>query len=283
MRRAMFPVMIVSLAMAPVALEAQTPWAERGGMGAGMGARGVQAMNPATRVLEHRDALGLNADQVRQLQQLQVQIDSRNQPLLAQIQEVRPAARPGARDEMRRRAAEMTPEQREQMRARMQEQRSQMQQATPEQREQMRARMQEQRSQMQQATPEQREQMRARMQEQRSQMQQATPEQREQMRAEMRERMQAQGGMGPMRQGREVSPELRAQFDALRPVMQQLQENNRQARTEVQAVLTAAQQATLRELQMQQMRRGAEMRQRFQRDGDRPARPSGQHPRGANR
>jgi hypothetical protein len=261
MRRAMFPVMIVSLAMAPVALEAQTPWAERGGMGAGMGARGVQAMNPATRVLEHRDALGLNADQVRQLQQLQVQIDSRNQPLLAQIQEVRPAARPGARDEMRRRAAEMTPEQREQMRARMQEQRSQMQQATPEQREQMRARMQEQRS----------------------RMQQATPEQREQMRAEMRERMQAQGGMGPMRQGREVSPELRAQFDALRPVMQQLQENNRQARTEVQAVLTAAQQATLRELQMQQMRRGAEMRQRFQRDGDRPARPAGQQRRGANR
>jgi Spy/CpxP family protein refolding chaperone len=244
MRRAFIPFLALTLAAAPLALEAQTPRAQRGPFGAGIGAHGPVAANPAARVLEHRDALGLSLDQVRQLQQLQAQIETRNQPLVDQVRAARP---PVDRDRIRQRAAQMTPGQREQMRAQMEARREQMQHATPEQREQMRA------------------QMRAQMEARREQMQHATPEQREQMRQEMQAR-RGSGGAAAMRQ---PTPEQRERMEALRPVMQQLHESAQQARRDVQAVLTAEQQAKVRELQAQ---RGSELRQRMQR-GERPAGP----------
>jgi hypothetical protein len=106
-----------------------------------------------------------------------------------------------------------------------------MRNATPEQREAMRERMRN-------ATPEQREAMRERM-------RNATPEQRE----AMRERRQSgEGARGSVRGERGVPEELR-------PVVEQLRANSRAALEEARGVLTAEQQARVRELAQQ--RRGA--------------------------
>jgi hypothetical protein len=241
MRRMMIPLMALSVAAAPVMAQAQTPRPERGmmgGMRAPLAAQGALA-NPAARVLEQREALALTSAQVLQLQQLEAQHEARTQPLIEQLQAVRPGLL-GRGGQMGRGATQMTPEQREQMRAQMQERREQMRQMTPEQREQMRAQMQERREQMQQATPEQREQLRAEMQ--------------EQMKAQ---REQRAAGI--------ANPELRAQLQALQPLVEQLQQSHQQARREVQEVLTAEQHAKLQELQAE---RAARMGQRM---GDRPS------------
>jgi hypothetical protein len=251
MRRMMIPVVALSLVAVPFMAEAQTPRPERGmmgGMPGPMAAQGATA-NPAARVLEQREALALTSAQVRQLQQLEAQHEARTQPLIEQLQTMRPGLL-GRGAPMARGAMQMTPEQREQMR-----------QMTPEQREQMRGQMQERREQMRQMTPEQREQMRGQMQERREQMRQATPEQREQLRAQMQEQMKA---LREQRAAGIADPELRAQMQALQPLVEQLQQSHQQARSEVQAVLTAEQRVKLQELQVQ---RGAGMRQRM---GDRP-------------
>lgn len=226
MRRIIFPVIALAIAAAPAALEAQTPRAERGQ--AGM--RAVGAGNPAERVLQHREALGLTAEQVRQLEQIQARFTAQNEPLIEQIRAVRPefgqmAGREGRlmREGMRQRAERMTPEQREQLRQR----REQMAQASPEERQAMR------------------EEMREQMEKRRAEL---TPEQRQ----EMRERMLAA----------RANPERRAQLEALRPVVQQLRENHTQARQQVEAVLTAEQKAQLRELRGQ---RGGDRGERMRR------------------
>jgi periplasmic protein CpxP/Spy len=219
MRRMMIPLMALSVAAAPVMAQAQTPRPERGmmgGMRAPLAAQGALA-NPAARVLEQREALALTSAQVLQLQQLEAQHEARTQPLIEQLQAVRPGLL-GRAGQMGRGATQMTPEQREQMRAQMQERREQMRQATPEQREQLRAQMQEQ--------------MKA---------------QREQRAAGI------------------ANPELRAQLQALQPLVEQLQQSHQQARREVQEVLTAEQHAKLQELQAE---RAARMGQRM---GDRPS------------
>jgi hypothetical protein len=221
MRRFMLPIIALSLAAAPVAVEAQTPRAERGqfaGRGGGM-------VNPAERVLEHREALGLSLDQVRQLQQLQAQIATRNQPLLDQLQAARP---------------QLTDEQRAQRRE------ARLAQLTPEQR----AQMEQRREQMATATPEQRQQMR---QEMRQRMEQLTPAQRAEMRQKARGQRGDRGERGERGQ-RARNPEARAQMEALQPVMQQLRQSHEQAREQVHAVLTAEQTTRLRELMSQ--RRG---------------------------
>jgi hypothetical protein len=229
MRRMMIPVVALSLVAVPFMAEAQTPRPERGmmgGMPGPMAAQGATA-NPAARVLEQREALALTSAQVRQLQQLEAQHEARTQPLIEQLQTMRPGLL-GRGAPMARGAMQMTPEQREQMR---------------------------------QMTPEQREQMRGQMQERREQMRQATPEQREQLRAQMQEQMKA---LREQRAAGIADPELRAQMQALQPLVEQLQQSHQQARSEVQAVLTAEQRVKLQELQVQ---RGAGMRQRM---GDRP-------------
>jgi hypothetical protein len=103
-------------------------------------------------------------------------------------------------------------------------------------------------------TDEQRAEMRERMQAQRGAM---TDEQR----AEMRERMQQRGAMtdeervgmrGRMQQrggAREARPEVRAEMEALRPVVEALRASHAQAREQVQAVLTAEQAQRMQELQ----------------------------------
>jgi Spy/CpxP family protein refolding chaperone len=228
MRRMILAVTALALAAAPAMTQAQTPRPERGGMMGGM--RGPMVAqgalgNPAARVLEQREALALTSAQVRQLQQLAAQHEARTQPLIEQLQ----ASRPGttARGAMGRGGAQLTPEQREQMRSQMQERREQMRQATPERREQM--------------------------QERREQMRQATPEQREQMRTQMQAEMKAQR---EQRAAAIANPELRAHIQALQGIMEQLQQSRQQARQEVVAVLTAEQHAKLQELQAQ---RGARM------------------------
>jgi uncharacterized protein YjbJ (UPF0337 family) len=105
---------------------------------------------------------------------------------------------------------------------------------TDEQRAGMRGRMQQQRGGM---TDEQRAGMRGRMQQQHGGM---TDEQR----AEMRGRMQQQRGGA-----REARPEVRAEMEALRPVVEAMRASHAQAREQVQAVLTAEQAQRMQELQ----------------------------------
>jgi Spy/CpxP family protein refolding chaperone len=223
MRRVIFPLMALSLAAIPVALDAQAPRAQRGAAAerGAVAAQRTMVANPAARVLQHRDELGLNLEQVRQLQQLEAQHEQRTQPLREQLQAARPDFGPALRERARQHAgAGMTPEQRAELR------------------EQMQARMQ------------------VRMKAQRGAG--MTPEQR----AEMREQMQAQRGAaaGFRHDARPVSPELRAQLEALRPVAQQLREATVQTRQEVAAVLTAEQTAQLRALQQA---RAGELRARW--------------------
>lgn len=94
-----------------------------------------------------------------------------------------------------------------------------------------------------QLTPEQREQMRERM-------QNMTEEERRALREQMRQRRQQGERRAPGARGERQIPE------ELRPVVQQLQANNRAAMEEARAVLTAEQQTQLRELRQQ--RRGGE-------------------------
>jgi hypothetical protein len=105
-------------------------------------------------------------------------------------------------------------------------------------------------------SPEQREAMRQRMRE-------MTPEQREAMRAEMRQR-RAAGERGPVARGQLQVPE------ELRPVFQQLRDNNRSAVAEARAVLTAEQQARL--LELAQQRHGGAGERRWQGRGMRGSR-----------
>jgi hypothetical protein len=279
MRCYLVPVIAISMAAAPVALEAQTPRAERGSaIAAGSADRG--AINPAAHVLQHREALGLTLDQVSQLQQIQAQLEEQNRPLLEQLRAAAPAVRQAAVGQMRQRMEEMTPEQREQMRARMQEQRGQvmagqreqmrtrMEEMTPEQRQQMRARMQEQRGQvmagqreqmrtrmerMRNASPEERAALREEMQQQRRERLEELPAEQRQTLEARRRAMQNRAAVGMA--GRPANPELRQQFEVLRPTAEQVQANTRQARERTQAVLTAQQQEQFRQIRQQQAQR----------------------------
>jgi hypothetical protein len=236
MRRMIIPALALALAAAPAMLEAQTPRPDRPGMQRGaMGMRGQVMADPAARVLAQREALGLTAAQVSQLEQIRAQTGARNQPLRQQLQSAMPA---GNRQQARQRAADLTPEQRAQRRAEMEARRQQMQTASPEERQRMREQMRAERQ-------ARREEMRAQRQ------QQLTPEQRarqEERRAGLQQRM-----------------------ETLRPIMQQLQESNQQARREVEAVLTEEQKTRLRELQPQRGNRPerAQPGQRGQRRGGR--------------
>jgi hypothetical protein len=135
MRRVTLSILALTLALAPAVVEAQTPRAERGERGQfGMRAGGIG--NPAERVLRQREALGLTAEQVSRLEQLQAQFRTQNGPLLEQVRAVRPSMGQGeSRERMRARMEAMTPEQRAEMRERGG-------QMTPERRAEMRERMQ---------------------------------------------------------------------------------------------------------------------------------------------
>ena len=113
-------VMRITSALATLALIA-APLAAQGGpgrgqgpaMGRGMMQGGPEAMarNPAAVVLEHRDALELTAEQVQALETMQAEIEEQNGPRWAQLEEAFGDADPVG----------MTAEQRQALRARMQE------------------------------------------------------------------------------------------------------------------------------------------------------------------
>jgi len=251
MRRMVFPMMVVSLAMLPAALEAQTHGGQRGAEGAraqvrahaGMAARIGQGADPVARLLAQREALGLTSDQVHQLEAVRTRLQAQNQPLAEQLQAARGqfggerplAGRPGMMAQrgqrMQQRGATMTPEQRAEMQARMQQRGAAM---TPEQRAEMQARMQQRGATM---TPEQRAEMQARMQQRMSEV-----------RGERSERPQ-------------ISEEQRAQVAALRPVAAQLHANQAQARADIMSILTTEQRVLLQD---QQRTRAGRVRERLE-------------------
>lgn len=169
-----------ALVAVPVALEAQTapaPQAQE---------QTARRMGPAPmeRVLRLRAELGLTDAQVAQIQAIGQRLQEQNRPLVEQLRAA--GVFPGA---------QLTPEQRERMRERMQN---------------------------------------------------LTPEQREQMRQRMEQRRAEGARPGPM--GRQIPEELR-------PVVEQLRQNNRAAAEQVRSVLTPEQRTRLQELMQQ--RRGA--------------------------
>lgn len=134
MKRWMRTMMTAVVLALPTAAAAQTPEAP-----APRGERGI----PVEALLRVQEELGLSADQVARLEQIGQRLQAQNEPLVAQLREsgAWPGARAGA-------ARQLTPEEREEMRRRMQERRE----ATPEQRERMRERARS-------VTPEQRREM----------------------------------------------------------------------------------------------------------------------------
>lgn len=104
---------VAALALVAAPLAAQAGRGQGPAMGRGMMEGGPEAMarNPATVVLEHRDALALTADQVATAERLEARIEEENGPRWAQLEEAFGDADP----------AEMSLEDRQAMRARMQE------------------------------------------------------------------------------------------------------------------------------------------------------------------
>lgn len=141
MRRFIAPIMAISLAAAPAAVQAQTP--QRGA-----------AATPAERILSLREELGLTPQQILQIQRIGGQLEEQNRALREQLMQERAGS--GQRERMRERVQSMTPEHRQQMRAGMEQRRDSMQS----QRERMRERVQS-------LTPEQRQQLRRRMEQRR--------------------------------------------------------------------------------------------------------------------
>ncbi|HEX6133895.1 MAG TPA: hypothetical protein VFZ24_08025 [Longimicrobiales bacterium] len=191
---------VVAAVLVPAGADAQTPRGDR--------APGPRFGAPVERLIEQREALGLTDQQVTQLRRIEAELQQKNAPLLAQLEQ--------AREQLRAERPQFTEEQRQQMRARREEMRDTLRQR-------------------QQMTAEERQQMRERM-------QQMTPEQREQMRARMQARRDSLGRSGmPDRPGAGMPEELRA-------TMEQLRTNNHAAMQQVQGVLTPEQQQKMREL-----------------------------------
>lgn len=175
MRRDILAALAVAVLVLPATADAQTPPERRGASEQRPRAdrMGMPAGDPAARILELRDQLGLTEAQAAQIGEIQARLQEQNAPLLEQLS--------AARDSMRTKAEQMTPEQREAMR------------------ERMRAARQDR---------------------------SAGPRQRP-------------GSAQPTR------PDMPAE---LRPVMEQLRTNTRNAAQQIRAVLTAEQQEKLREL-----------------------------------
>jgi cytochrome c556 len=153
MRYHIFPAIALSALTAltlPVAADAQARPPGQGRMGEHMGS-GPGTM-PAARIIELREELGLTADQVERISGIQEQLRERNGPLLEQLA--------AARQEMQADRRQLTDEERAQMQERREAMRDSMRSRealpdsmrgrapmTAEQRQQMRAQMQERRDQ----------------------------------------------------------------------------------------------------------------------------------------
>src|SRR5688572_23384883 len=84
MLRTLMSVLTIGLLFAPATLDAQQPGPRR------PHARPEFAGNPAARVLALPAVLELNARQIAQLEQIRDRANAQNQPLLAQLQALRP-------------------------------------------------------------------------------------------------------------------------------------------------------------------------------------------------
>lgn len=106
-------VLALALTVAPLAAQGGPARGQGPAMGRGMMQGGPAAMlrNPATLVLEHRDALELTAEQVDALETIEVEIERQNGPRWEQLKEAFGDADP----------AEMSREERQALRDRMQE------------------------------------------------------------------------------------------------------------------------------------------------------------------
>lgn len=150
MRYHIFPAIALSVLTAltlPVAVDAQAHPREHGRMGEPM--RSGPGTARAARIIELREELGLTADQVERISSIEEQLREQNRPLLEQLA--------AARQEMRAGRLQLTDEERAQLEQRREAMRDSMRSRealpdsvrgapmTAEQREQMRARMQERR------------------------------------------------------------------------------------------------------------------------------------------
>jgi Spy/CpxP family protein refolding chaperone len=131
MKRIFGMAVLAAIAVAPMALEAQTP---RTGQER---ATRTPGQAPLARVLQHRAELGLTADQVNRLESIQQRLQAQNAPLLEQLRASGAWPRSGTEARERR---QLTPEQREQMRQRSQN-------LTEEEREALREQLRERRQQ----------------------------------------------------------------------------------------------------------------------------------------
>ena len=259
MRRVMTLGLAFGLAMAPAALNAQ------GRMGARRAVHGPELVgNPAERVLSHREALGLTAAQVTQLERIRDRVKAQNEPLMKQLAAARPEVearrmRPGATGPgmlLRRRAAQLSTDERAALRdtarARLQARREALSKLTPEQRAALRdtarARIHGRRPAAPLLTPEQRAQLRdttrARLQARRAEVQNMTAEQRAELRAQRQERVAG----------------MRQKVEAVRPIATQLRQNLETSRNEVEGVLTSEQLAKLQALRPKHGRGGGPAR-----------------------
>lgn len=122
MNRVTITILALMIMTGPALLEAQTPRVQQR----------AAAMMPAgggigERLLAHRDALGLSADQVAQIRRIQAQLAEQNGPLADQLRAAMPQRHDSTRSQhatMRERMQRLTPEQR----AGMRQQRARMQQ-----------------------------------------------------------------------------------------------------------------------------------------------------------
>lgn len=151
MRYHIFPAIALSTLTAlalPVAAHAQAHPPGHGRMGEHM--RSGPGTVPAARIIELREELGLTADQVERISGIQQQLREQNGPLLEQLSAARQEMRASRRqltDEERGQLAQRREAMRDSMRAREAAPDSMRGRApmTAEQRQQMRARMQERR------------------------------------------------------------------------------------------------------------------------------------------
>jgi hypothetical protein len=125
MRRVILSMIALSLASGSAALNAQTPEREH------RHARGSMA-GPVARILAQRDELGLSAQQVNRIEQIQATLEANNGPLVAQLRSTlgdsmslagERRGDPAMRERMRERASHMTPEERAELRERLEERR----------------------------------------------------------------------------------------------------------------------------------------------------------------
>ncbi|HEX7120661.1 MAG TPA: Spy/CpxP family protein refolding chaperone [Longimicrobiales bacterium] len=109
MRRIHRTLVVLSLAVSPAALGAQTPEPVRG-----EDARRMIGHDPISRLLAERESLGLTADQVARLEAIRSRLEAENRPHRERLRE----ARAEFRAERRERLDALTPAQRDSLRER---------------------------------------------------------------------------------------------------------------------------------------------------------------------